>query len=187
MSEEDSTSNGKKNSIPLPECLEDSIEVINSSDESTEGPSSGEPSTTELVQTSDALNQPESTRVSKLHAKWEETAKKSCAEIASALPGGSPEPGNAGQRQDHHAGDDAGDPSQAHTHQSHDLDPQGIGKKPSQTEPRQGLHGPLIQELLCQKSHPPPPVEHVPQEQQLQGSHPEETAHQDNFSQVCQL
>ncbi|KAJ7381007.1 hypothetical protein OS493_004602 [Desmophyllum pertusum] len=165
MSEEDNTSNGSKNSIPLPECPKDSVEVINSSGESTEGTSSGDPSTTELEQTSDALNQPESARVSKLRAKWEETANKCCAEFASALPGGSPEPGYAGQRQDNHAGD----PSKAPTMQENQ-------EKPSQTDPQQGLHGP------CQESHPPAPVEHVPQEQ-LQGSHLEGTAHQDNFSQ----
>ncbi len=178
MSEEENAGNGSNNSIPLAEP-EDSTVLININ-ERTERSSSGEPLTD-----IDSCNQAESTRVRKFRdnlKKWEDIGRKTYAEAACALPGGSPE--------------GYGNPSQVHTActqepQSYDQNLQGNVKNPSQTDQQQGLHslqGTSNQALdHCQGSHPPALTEHASQEQQLQGSHLEGSALQGHFSQVCQL
>lgn len=154
MSEEGNAANESKNSIPLAQQPKDFTTLINVSERTEPGPSSGEPIATER----DVFNRPESTRVRKLCAKWEDVGKKTYAEIASQLPGGYPE--------------GYGNPSQVHS-TTHIL--------------YQQQQGPSNQDVLCQESHPPVQVEHAPQEQHLQGSHAEESALQGHFSKVCQL
>lgn len=155
MSEEDNAANESRNSMPLAEHPEDSTTLINIS-QRTEDPSSGEPIATQ----SDVRNQTESTRVRRLRAKWEKIGKKTYAEIATQLPGGSLEGyGNASQVRN----------------TTHILE--------------NNQQGPSNQDFLRQESHSLAPVEHVYRVHplQLQESHLEESAVQGHSSQVCQL
>ena len=160
MSQENNDSNESKNS---------------DTGEKTEHSYNEEGTFTEKVQSSDASRQTESSNVTKLREQWEVIGMKTYAEIASALPGGTPE-GYASHKNVHN--EDASQGHPMHGYQTHqDQDPRRAIEKTSQTHSQHDLQELPIQH---QESHPLSPVE-----QQLQESHRQ--GYQDKSSQVCEL